>query len=345
MRIYYIGEIWEGGTCRERMHMLRSFGHEIASFDTSPWTTGGNRVFRLLAHRMNFGPHVWDMNRALVESSRSMGPVDLVWMDKGRWIYPATLDAIREQTRGRLLHYTPDAQLLFHKSRHFKLCISIYDWVVTTKPFERELYMELGANNVLFVLQSFDTRFVEYQPLQQEAASWSSDLCFVGHCEKHYAERLKSASEIVSRLRIWGPGWERYAKHNHWARTYVSGGGIWGDDYLRALAHTKIAIGLLSKWIPETTTTRSFEIPAMGIFLLAEHTDDHLFLFEEGKEAEFFGDDEELKDKIRFYLANDEARKRIAAAGRERCLRSGYSSTDQLANILAKVNPQGECRL
>jgi len=72
----------------------------------------------------------------------------------------------------------------------------------------------------------------------------------------------------------------------------------------------------------------------MGIFLLAERTDDHLALFEEGKEAEYFGDDEELKDKIRFYLENDEARKRIAAAGRERCLRSGYSSPSQLKSII-----------
>jgi spore maturation protein CgeB len=209
---------------------------------------------------------------------------------------------------------------------------------VTTKPFERELYTELGANNVLFVLQSFDTRFLEYQPLQQDAAFWSSDLCFVGHFEKHYAGRMQSASDIVSQTSIWGPGWERYARRNNWARTYVKGGAIWGDDYLRALAHAKIALGLLSKWIPETTTTRSFEIPAMGIFLLAERTEDHLALFEESKEAEFFGDDEELKDKLRFYLAHDEARNRIAAAGRERCLRSGYSSPDQLKSIIQSLN-------
>ena len=77
---------------------------------------------------------------------------------------------------------------------------------------------------------------------------------------------------------------------------------------------------------------------------LAERTDDHLSLFEEGKEAEFFSGDEEMQDKIRFYLANDDARKRIAVAGRERCLRSGYSSAEQLANIIAKVNSQEEYR-
>ena len=125
---------------------------------------------------------------------------------------------------------------------------------------------------------------------------------------------------------------------NRWARPCVSGNGAWGTDYLRALANTKIALGLLGKHIPETTTTRSFEIPAMGAFLLAERTEDHMALFEEGREAEFFGDHEELKDKLRFYLANDRARRAIAAAGRKRCLDSGYSSAEQLGNILVRTS-------
>ena len=345
MRIYYIGEIWEGGTCRERMHTLRSLGHEVVSFDTSPWATGGNRVFRSLAHRMNCGPHVWEMNRALIAHSRSIGPVNLVWTDKGRWICPETLDAIREQTRGRLLHYTPDAHFDDNRSRHLQKCVPLYDWVVTTKPFELERYKKCGAREILFALQGFDPRFISYRQEPKDAALWASDVCFIGHCQPHYAACLRAASEVAGRLRVWGRRWPQYAKSNEWARPYVCGNGAWGVDYLRALANTKIALGLLGKHIPETTTTRSFEIPAMGIFLLAERTDDHLALFEEGKEAECFGDDEELKDKIRFYLANDEARKRIAAAGRERCLRSAYSSTEQLANIIAKVIPQGECRL
>jgi spore maturation protein CgeB len=117
----------------------------------------------------------------------------------------------------------------------------------------------------------------------------------------------------------------------------VQGEGIWGADYPRALRSAKIALGLLSKWIPETTTTRTFEIPATGTFMLAERNDDHAALFEEGKEAEFFASDEELGDKIRFYLANDAARGRIAAAGRARCERSGYSDAHQLRRVLARV--------
>lgn len=344
MRIYYVGQLWEGGTCRERMHTLRRLGHELVPFDTSPWTSGGNRVFRSLAHRLNYGPNVSGLNRALTDHSRFLGPVDLIWIDKARWIYPAVLGAIREQARGQLLHYTPDTHFYDNRSRHFQQCIPHYDWVVTTKPFELENYRNCGAREISFVLQGFDPRFISYGQKPENAQHWASDVCFVGHCQPHYAARLRAASEAVGRLRIWGQGWPQYVKRNNWARPYVCGNGAWGENYLRVLANTKIALGLLGKHIPETTTTRTFEIPAMGIFLLAERTDDHLALFDEGKEAEFFGDDDELKDKIRFYLSNDEAREKIAAAGRERCLRSGYSSIEQLASILAKVNPQRKCR-
>jgi len=341
MRIFYIGQLWEGGTCRERMLALRSLGHDVVPFDSTPWTSGGVRAFRSLAHRINSGPNVWGMNRVLVNYSRSIGSVDLIWVDKGRWIYPESLETIRGQTRGRSLHYTPDPQLVHHQSRHFERCVPRYDWVVTTKPFEVELYRTLNAKNVLLVLQGFDRRFSEYRHILHHNSAWSSDACFVGHFENHYAARLKSVSEAASQLRIWGPGWKRYAKCNRWAQPYVSGDGVWGDDYLHALANAKIAIGLLSKRIPETTTTRSFEIPAIGTFLLAERTDDHLALFDEGKEAEFFADDKELKSKISFYLANDGARKKIAAAGRERCLRSGYSSESQLRAILDRLSEAG----
>jgi spore maturation protein CgeB len=71
--------------------------------------------------------------------------------------------------------------------------------------------------------------------------------------------------------------------------------------------------------------------------MLAERTGEHLLLFEEGKEAEFFASTEELIDKTRFYLSHAPARERIARAGRERCLRSGYDNESRLRERLAQA--------
>ncbi|MBA7681728.1 hypothetical protein ES703_90068 [subsurface metagenome] len=113
------------------------------------------------------------------------------------------------------------------------------------------------------------------------------------------------------------------------------------EDYCMALSAASICLGLLSKLFPETTTTRSFEIPACGAFMLAERTNEHLELFEEGKEAEFFSSNEELIKKIRYYINHPEKRKRIAEAGRQRCLKSRYSYQDRLKEILEQIEGIG----
>ena len=84
-------------------------------------------------------------------------------------------------------------------------------------------------------------------------------------------------------------------------------------------------------------TQRSIEIPACGGFMLAEQTDEHLELFEEGKEVEFFENENELLDKINYYLSHPEERKKIAAAGRKRCLKSGYSNQDRMNEMFAHI--------
>ena len=77
------------------------------------------------------------------------------------------------------------------------------------------------------------------------------------------------------------------------------------------------------------------EIPACGAFMLAERTDEHLRLFEEGKEAAYFGSNEELLEKVRYYLNHEDERRMIASAGRKRCLDSGYSHHERLKYMLS----------
>jgi len=49
--------------------------------------------------------------------------------------------------------------------------------------------------------------------------------------------------------------------------------------------------------------------------------------YEEGKEIACFASPEELVDKVRYYLANEDERLRIAKAGHERCIRENSLSS------------------
>lgn len=66
---------------------------------------------------------------------------------------------------------------------------------------------------------------------------------------------------------------------------------------------------------------RNFEIPGCGGFLLTGGADNLEEYYQDGREVVIFHDDDELIDKIRYYLAHDEERSAIAQAGYERTLR------------------------
>ena len=62
-----------------------------------------------------------------------------------------------------------------------------------------------------------------------------------------------------------------------------------------------------------------------------------LSLFEEDKEAVYFSSNEELLEKCLYYLKNEDIRKKIAEAGRERCVSFGYSNENMVKRVLFQV--------
>ena len=77
--------------------------------------------------------------------------------------------------------------------------------------------------------------------------------------------------------------------------------------------------------------------------MLAERSAEHLQYFEEDTEAVYFGDANELLEKTRRYLADPQARMRIAAAGRRRCIDSDYSYKRIARSIIEPELPVREC--
>lgn len=332
-RILYAGPLGNGQTCRDRMLALEDLEYRVAGFDTTTYLGAGPRWARSAAHRVNLGPRLARMNRELVKAAEEAGRFDLLWVDKGKWIFPETLRRIRKIRGARLLHFTPDAQLLLNKSRHFRQAIPEYDVLVTTKPYEVSGYRRLGAARVLLTGQAYDERRIASAAAESR---FESQVAFIGHVEAHYRDLLaRLGAERSIDLRVWGPGWT--TRRNR-ARIPVAGPGLYGPAYIAALKSADIGLGLLSKWIPETSTTRTFEIPACGTMLLAERTEEHQAYFDEGTEAEFFDSVDELLDKSRFYLRNAAARRRISDHGARRCENSGYGNRARLNALVNAVD-------
>jgi spore maturation protein CgeB len=135
------------------------------------------------------------------------------------------------------------------------------------------------------------------------------------------------------KVTVYGNGWSSWISKN--PNLIVKNKPIYAEEYVKAINSTKINLCFLRKINRDDVTSRSVEIPACGGFMLGERTLRHLEYFEEGKEAEFFGSDKEMLEKVRFYLENADKREKIARAGRERCANSGYSMRTQLEQMLS----------
>ena len=151
--------------------------------------------------------------------------------------------------------------------------------------------------------------------------------------------RARSLVQIVEkvpcRLNLYGKQWAKGSTGKVLAP--FSKGWAFAGDYNKALCGSKIALGFLNQEVGDTYTGRSIEIPAAGAFMLAERTDDHLELFQEDAEAVFFGSDEELVEKVRFYLGHDALRAKIALAGHQKIRQLKVTWSDIMKICLSEI--------
>lgn len=322
MRVLYCGQLWKGGTCRERAAALRARGWHVDEFDTTRYLRSGGAILGRIQHRTIFGPAVSALNRDLLAAVSASARPDVIWIDKGTWVFASTVRMLKKITASIVVHYTPDPAFTVHKSRHFREALPTYDVCVTTKRYELDLYKLAGAQDVVFNLQGVDNKFPQSDAASEISSPRRSGCTFIGHREAHYEKLLAHLADRAIPLSIWGPSWESISGRDGALSGCVRGGPVWGDEYLNRLTDSRIGIGLLSKLCADQFTTRSFEIPAAGSMLLAERTKEHMELFAEGREAEFFSSPAELVEKARFYLENEAERASIAASGRARALSS-----------------------
>ena len=128
-------------------------------------------------------------------------------------------------------------------------------------------------------------------------------------------------AEKAIRLDVYGSQWNRHVLYYRYRNRFH--GQIHEDRYSSLIAGSKICLGYVSASNLDQYAGRSIEIPACGGFFLGERTETHQRLYEEGKEAEFFGSHEECVDKIHYYpLPNVEPESR--SRGHRRCaIRAG----------------------
>jgi spore maturation protein CgeB len=338
--ILFVGPLVHGSTAVQRLDALKALGHAVTSVTTRNGGphTGTEPALLLRVGQKILGPSdQTSANEGILAKVRERA-FDMIWIEKGLTIKPATLREIRAaQPSCLIVGFSPDDMMnRSNQSFNFLRGLPLYDCYVTNKSYNVSELEALGCPKALFMDNGFDPQ--THRPLELAAGDrerFGGEVGFIGQWEPERAGSLRALALAGLRVRVWGYTWERM-KHAP-PNLALENRPFWGDDYAKAICAFDINLGFLRKINRDRQTTRSIEIPACGGFMLAERTDEHLRLFEEGKEAEFFSTERELLDKTRYYLEHAEARKSIAARGLQRCARDAYSYPERLQKVLDRV--------
>jgi spore maturation protein CgeB len=204
-----------------------------------------------------------------------------------------------------------------------------YDWCLVPEKFRLADYRAIGAKP-LYSQEAANP--VIYKP---HAVPVEFDVTFVGQA---YGDRPAYIEHLVKGgidVRVWGHGWRIDPKWPPAAESplWRLAEGLRGDPLedeamIQMYSRSKINLGFSTCGEKGAAGAervvqvrlRDFEVPMAGGFYMIEEMEELREFFEPGKEIVFYRSAEELAEKIRYYLAHDEERERIRAAGHRRAL-------------------------
>lgn len=167
-------------------------------------------------------------------------------------------------------------------------------------------------------------------------AKYRTDVCLYGGFQAKRAAFIREISDV--RLGIWGRGWDRLDQGDP-LRKFWKGSIVRLEKLVKMYSGTKIALNIQR---PETTltttTTRIWEATACGAMLLTERISGIDLAFKVGKEVICYEGQKDLREKVMFYLQNEEAREKVASRGQDKCVRD-HTVSNRLGKIIESCKP------
>lgn len=202
-----------------------------------------------------------------------------------------------------------------------------YDYCLVPEAFRLDDYRRVGARPI-YCQEAANPSIYRPYDLPPEF-----DVTFVGQAYGDRPSTIQHLHEQGLDVRVWGSGWDRVARRRQEregaAQPDLRYGGILSDDDLvRMYSRSRINIGFSNCGDTHKTANpikqirlRDFEVPMSGGFYMVEYMEELEEFFRIGEEVVCYRGREDLRDRIRYYLAHENERERIRLAGMERARR------------------------
>ena len=339
LKILYAAGLSLNDSSQYRLLALERLGHRVAPLNAFEYLPE-SALMAKITFRLAAGPGVNRMNRDLLQMAEREKP-DLVWTDKLLGMQPKTLDKLRSMGIATV-SYMIDNPFGTRQDPGWRLYmkdIPHYDLHVVQRDANIADYQSRGARDVIKIQTAYEPTIHFPPPPEWSDANRDREVSFIG---TPYDQRGDYLTRLWKEFRVpvtvsGGLVWKRYLSAETVAAMYRGHGELFREAYREGIWKSKINLSFLTHSNKDEFAHKSFEIAACEGFLLVERSEGHLQRFVEDEEAVFFSTIEECVAKIRRYLPDEAARRRIAAAGRVRAERSGYHNDRQVGLIVERA--------
>jgi spore maturation protein CgeB len=225
---------------------------------------------------------------------------------------------------------------------------SDYDLVITCVPAFVDWFRARGINAHLNLL-AFETSVLDAMgaPPQHDIA-----VSFVGSLMEVHKQRIALLEQVARAvpLALWGNGVDRLFPESPLHACYR--GRADGRKMYDILRRSRISLnqhGFVTGVKDTAANMRLYEATGMASLLLTDAKSNLGTMFDVGRELVTYGSPQECIDKIRYFLAHEDERAEIAAAGQRRTLadHSYFKRTEEILALIAQVraaNPNRSVR-
>ena len=341
MRILYIGHSESSSTSLHRANALRRIGNKVILFD--PYIELGFDERSYLWKRFNYSTgYYYIQNKVLKIINKILNEnnyFDVVWVDGGELFGIDSINVLKKFCNKLVLynHDDPTGQRDGGRFNSLLKAIPAYDLCAVVRHCNLGEYKSYGAKKVLKIWMGYDEIFHAAHSCDANniPLNFRSEVAFIGSWMRNEGRDkfLLHMAGLGVPISIWGDRWNKSPLWNK-IKPFYRGQSLTGREYVAAIQGAKICLGFLSKGNRDLHTTRSLEIPYAGGMFLGERTIEHLQLYKEGIEAEFWGNVDECAKKCIELLNDDYKRVKIRDAGMQRIRKLNLGHEDQCKLIL-----------
>lgn len=243
-----------------------------------------------------------------------------------------TVRAIGPYGIQRLNYLTDDPWNPALRASWFLKALPLYDHVFTTRQANIDDLKRLRVQEVSYLPFAYapEVHFPQPPATEKERAPYACDLVFAGGADRDRIPWISAVVKAGFHVGLYGGYWDRFPETRAQARGHIEPMAL-----RQAVGAAKVALCLVRRANRDGHSMRSFELPAMGACLLTEDTKEHREIF--GQEAEavvYFRTIDEMVKKLRWLLADEAERRRLAQAAYRRITQGQHTYRNRLKVML-----------